>query len=162
MKLVAYVKFAALIVVGCFVATITTPQYRSTVVRVGLFALAATLAIALIDLTRRAAPPPEPSPFEPRRQRAPRPGWPTELERIVVEVRAMEAGAERNAGVVPPALRRSCRRVAAGRLADRHGVDLDLDPIRAASVCGPDLWAALDGQPTTLDSGGLVSALEGL
>jgi hypothetical protein len=159
MKLAPYLKFAALVVVGSFVATIATPQYRSTVVRVGLFALAATLAVALIDLTRRAAPPPEPSPFEPPRARPSPPGWPTELERLIVEVRAMEAGAERNAGVVPPALRRSCRRVAAARLADRHGVDLDDDPVRAASVCGPDLWAALDGQPTTLDSGGLVAAL---
>lgn len=162
MKLGPYLKFAGLVVVGCFVATIATPQYRSTVVRVGLFALAAILAVALIDLTRQSAPPPEPSPFEPRRRRAPPPGWPTELERLVIEVRAMEAGAERNAGVVPPALRRSCRRDAAARLADRHGVDLDDDPGRAAAVCGPDLWAALDGQPTTLDSGGLVAALEGL
>jgi hypothetical protein len=160
MRLAPYLKFAALVVVTSFVVTIATPQYRSTVVRVGLFALAAALAVALVDLTRRAAPAPEPSPFEPARRREVAPAWPGELERLAVEVRAMNAGAERNAGAVPSALRRSCRRIAAARLAEHHGVDLDQEPERAAVVCGPDLWAALDGEPTSLDAGGLVRALE--
>jgi len=162
MRLAPYLKFAALVVVISFVVAVATPQYRSTVVRVGLFALAATLAVALVDLTRRGAPPPEPSAFEPARRRQKPPGWPSELERLVVEVRAMNAGAERNAGAVPAALRRSCRRIAAARLALHHGVDLDGDPGRAAAVCGPALWAALTGEPTSLDATGLVTALEAL
>ena len=84
------------------------------------------------------------------------------MERLAIEVRAMAAGAERNAGVVPAALRRSCRRIAAGRLVDRHAIDLDEDPERAEIVCGPELWAALHGRPSPLDTAGLVTALERL
>ncbi len=159
MRFGPYVKAVAAIVVGSFVATVVSPQYRSTVLRLALFALAATVAVALIERTRRSAPAPAPSPFEPAKLRRRRPEWPGELDRLAVEVRAMAAGAERNAGVVPGALRRSCRRIAAGRLADRHGVDIDADPARAAALCGPDLWAALAGEPTGLDVGGLVAAL---
>jgi hypothetical protein len=162
MRLVRYLKFVALVLVGSFVATIAAPQYRSTVLRLALFTLAATVAVALVERTRHAAPAPAPSPFEPRKVRTTPPGWPGELDRLAIEVRAMAAGAERNAGAVPGALRRSCRRIAASRLAERHGIDLDGDPIRAAEVCGPDLWAALDGEPTALDVGGMVAALEQL
>jgi hypothetical protein len=162
MRLVPYLKFTAFVVGGAFLVTSGAPQYRSTILRVALFALAATLAVFLVDLTRRAAPASSASPFEPSKVRVAPPGWPTELERITVEVRAMAAGAERNAGVVPGALRRTCRRLAAARLEQHHGVDLDADPVRAAAVCGPDLWAALAGQPTTLDATGLVAALEQL
>jgi len=162
MRLVAYLKAVGLILAGAFVATVATPQYRSTVLRLALFALAATVAVALVERTRQGAPAPAASPFEPVRARRAKPGWPGELDRLAVEVRAMAAGAERNAGVVPGALRRSCRRIASARLADRHGVDIDTDPIRAAVLCGPDLWAALDGEPTDLDVSGLVAALEQL
>ena len=162
MRIASYVKVAVIVIVGAFVLTVATPQYRSTVLRIALFALAAIVAVALVDATRRGAPEPEPSPFEPARRRAARPGWPTELERLTVEVRAMDAGAERNAGVVPGALRRSCHRIAAARLAHRHGVDLDTDPVRAEAVCGPEVWAALAGEPTVLDAPGLVAALEEL
>jgi hypothetical protein len=158
----SYLKFAAAVVVGAFAITVAAPQYRSTVLRVALFALAACVAVALVDAIRRGAPAPKPSPFEPARARAIPPEWPTELDRLAVEVRAMAAGAERNAGVVPAALRRSCRRIAAARLTDRHGVDLDSDRARAEAVCGPELWAALDGEPTGLDYAGLVAALEEL
>ena len=41
-------------------------------------------------------------------------------------------------------------------------VDLDSDPARAEAVCGPELWAALAGEPTSLDYAGLVAALEEL
>jgi hypothetical protein len=162
MRIASYLKFAAAVVVGAFVVTVAAPQYRSTVLRVALFALAACVAIALVDAIRRSAPAPAPSPFEPVRVRSVPPQWPSELDRLAIEVRAMAAGAERNAGVVPAALRRSCRRIAAARLADRHGVDLDGDPARAEVVCGPELWAALDGEPTSLDCAGLVAALEQL
>jgi hypothetical protein len=162
MRLVPYLKSAALVLVGSFVVTLATPQYRSTVLRVALFALAALVAVALVDRTRHVAPAPPPSPFEPAKVRRAPPGWPGELDRLALEVRAMAAGAERNAGVVPGALRRSCRRIASARLAERHGVDLDGDPVRAADVCGPDLWAALDGEPTSLDTAELVAALEQL
>jgi hypothetical protein len=162
MRLASYLRFGAAVAVGALVVTVAAPQYRSTVLRVALFALAACVAVALVDATRRGAPAAETSPFEPGRVRVSRPEWPGELERLAVEVRAMAAGAERNAGVVPAALRRSCRRIAAARLSDRHGVDLDEDPARAAAVCGPELWAALDGEPTSLDCAGLVAALERL
>jgi hypothetical protein len=161
-RLVPYLKVVGLIVVGAFAATIATPQYRSTVLRLALFALAATVAVALVERTRQAAPAPAPSPFEPAKERRVPPSWPGELDRLAIEVRAMAAGAERNAGVVPGSLRRSCRRIASARLADHHGVDIDSDRARAAMLCGPDLWAALDGEPSALDVGGLVAALEQL
>jgi hypothetical protein len=162
MRLAPYLKFAALVVVGAFVVTAGAPQYRSTVLRVALFALAATLAVFLVDLTRRAAPAAEPTPFEPAKVKSVAPTWPSELERLGVEVRALAAGAERNAGTVPGALRRSCRRIASARLAQHHGIDIDDAPVRAAAVCGPDLWAALEGEPTSLDATTLVAALERL
>jgi hypothetical protein len=42
------------------------------------------------------------------------------------------------------ALRPRLIRVAAARLADRHGVDLSSQPVEAARLLGPEAWALLD------------------
>jgi len=160
MRLAPYLKFAAVVVAGSLVVTVAAPQYRSSVMRVALFALAGTLAVALAELARRRAPAPTPSPFEPRRRRASSPGWPGEVERLAVELRAFAATAQSAPAALPAPLRRTCRRIAASRL-ERHAVVLD-DADRAAAACGPELWAALTGEPTALDTGTLVAALERL
>jgi hypothetical protein len=79
----------------------------------------------------------------------------------VPEVIVARAIGMRVAGVVLAALRRSCRRIAAApRRPPRRRPRRR--PGAAEVVCGPELWAALDGEPTSLDCAGLVAALEQL
>jgi hypothetical protein len=159
-----YVKLVAFIVVIAVAAASGAPQDRSTIARVAVFALIVTAAVGLMDLARRRSPLPEASVFEPQAERASAPSLPADLERLGVEVRAFSAPLEAGATQVPGALRRACRVIAAGRLA-RHGdlrLDEPADAAACAEACGPDLWAALDGQPTAMDPDALARALERL
>ncbi len=112
-----------------------------------------------MDVARRRSPLPEASVFEPHVERAAAPSLPADLERLGVEVRAFSVPLEAGATQVPGALRRACRVIAAGRLA-RHGdlrLDEPSDAAACAEACGPDLWAALDGQPTAMDPDALCT-----
>ena len=74
----------------CVVA-LATPEHTSTAVRVAVFLLAGTVAVALLDFARRRAQPPAPSPFEPRRTAVPPPGPPADVARLALELRAYDA-----------------------------------------------------------------------
>ncbi|NUR30172.1 MAG: hypothetical protein HOV83_30700, partial [Catenulispora sp.] len=50
----------------------------------------------------------------------------------------------REAGGYERGLRRELTRLAAARLAERHGVNLYRDPRTAAALIGPDLWPLVD------------------
>ena len=159
-----YLRVGGVTVLAAAVAALGAPQYRSTVERVALFVLAVIAAVALVDVIRHRSPLPARSPFEPRRVRPARPGVPIDLERAAVDIRAFDAALDRGPAVAPGGLRRTARAIAASRLAGHRGVRLD-DPeaqAAAAAVCGPELWALLEGQPTQLDPDRLVVALEQL
>ncbi len=163
MKIAPYVKFALLVVAVALAGAIADPHHRSTVARVALFALVGTVAVALIDLARLRSPAPEASPFEPRFARPPATGLPGDLERMAVDVRGFQATLLRGEPIVPGPMRRACRRIALARVAERHpGRADDGDDATLAAALEPELWAALDGQPTTLDPDALVTGLEQL
>jgi hypothetical protein len=165
MKAAGYVKFALLVVVVTTAVALAVPNRSSTAVRVAIFLLAATGAVALVDLARGRSPVPDESPFEPRRRAAPSPRPPVDLMRLGVELRALElASAGDTATVVPSALRRTMRAIAASRLSQHHGLRLDDDGDgpACASACGQLLWTALDGEPVTASADDLVSAVEQL
>jgi hypothetical protein len=121
--------------------------------------------VALVDLTRRRSPQPGSSPFEPVRATTPPIRPPADLARLGIELRAYDVMAvDGRAAVLPLALRRTARTIAASRLSLHHGLTLDdpADRPAAAVVCGPALWAALDGEPLTLSGSELVTALGAL
>jgi hypothetical protein len=153
MRIGSYIKFAILVIAVPGVVALATPQHTSTAMRVALFLLAATTAVALLDFAHRRAPQPVPSPFEPRHRPAPPPGPPADVVRLAVELRAFDAASEHGTvpTVVPGALRRSMRTIAASRLA-----------IRPESTMPPLLRRAIDGEPVVADPDGLVTTLEDL
>jgi hypothetical protein len=151
--------------VATAVAVVVAPQRSSTALRVAVFLLAATAAVALVDRTRRRAPQPLASPFEPGRVTPVPAGPPADLARLAIELRAYDVLAvDGRAAVLPLALRRTARTIAASRLALHHGLTLDdpADQAAAVAACGPSLWAALDGEPLTISGAQLVSALGAL
>ena len=153
MRIAGYVKFALLVIGVAAVVALATPEHTSTVLRVGVFFLAGTIAVALLDFARRRAPHPAPSPFEPRRTAVRPPGPPADVVRLALELRAYDAASEGGAvpTVVPGALRRSMQAIVVARLAARPG----------ATVAEP-LRAALDGEPVTAPVDDLLAALEAL
>jgi hypothetical protein len=153
MRVGSYIKFAVLVIAVPGIVALATPQHTSTAMRVALFLLAGTTAVALLDLAHRRAPQPVSSPFEPRHRPAPPPGPPADVVRLAVELRAFDAGSTHGTvpTVVPGALRRSMRTIAASRLA-----------IRSESTMPPLLRNAIDGEPVIADPDELVATLEDL
>jgi hypothetical protein len=153
MRFGGYIKFAILVIAVPGVVALATPQHTSTALRVALFLLAATTAVALLDVAHRRSPEPVPSPFEPRHRPAPPSGPPADIVRLAVELRAFDAATEQGTvpTVVPGALRRSMRTIAGSRLA-----------ARPQSTMPPLLHAALDGDPVVADADELVATLESL
>ena len=165
MRLASYIRFAILVFLATAVAVVAAPQRSSTALRIAVFLLAGTAAVALVDRTRRRTPLPGPSPFEPMPSRPVLAGPPADLGRLAIELRAYDVVAvDGHAAVLPLALRRTARTIAASRLALHHGLTLDdpADHAAAAAVCGSSLWAALDGEPLTLSGAELVTALAAL
>jgi hypothetical protein len=160
-----YVKFALLVVVVTIVVALAVPTRSSTAVRVAIFLLAGTAAVALVDLARGRSPALDESPFEPKRRAGPPPRPPVDLMRLGVELRAFHlASAGEAATVLPNALRRTMRAIAASRLSQHHGLRLDdaADAPACMVACGPLLWAALDGEPVVASPDDLAMALEQL
>jgi hypothetical protein len=153
MRIAGYVKFAILVIAVSGVVALATPEHTSTAMRVAVFLLAGTTAVALLDFAHRRAPAASPSPFEPRHRPALPPGPPADVVRLVVELRAFDAASEHGTvpTVVPGALRRSMQNIAQSRLAVRPG-----------AVVEPPLRAALDGEPVIAGADALLAALEAL
>jgi hypothetical protein len=153
MRTGSYIKFAILVIAVPGIVALATPQHTSTAMRVALFLLAATTAVALLDFAHRRAPQPLPSPFEPRHRPAPPPGPPADVVRLAVELRAFDAASEHGTvpTVVPGALRRSMRTIAASRLA-----------IRPEATMPALLRNAIDGEPVIAEPDELVAMLEDL
>jgi hypothetical protein len=151
MRIAGYVKFGLLVIGVAGVVALATPEHTSTALRVAIFLLAGTVALALLDFARRRAPPPAPSPFEPRRTAVPPPAPPADVVRLALELRAYDAASEAGTvpTVVPGALRRSMQAIARSRLAARPDAVLP-EPLRAA----------LDGEPVTAPVDELLAALE--
>jgi hypothetical protein len=151
MRIAGYVKFGLLVIGVAGVVALATPEHTSIALRVAVFFLASTLAVALLDFARRRAPPPAPSPFEPRPTPVPPPGPPADVVRLALELRAYDAASEGGTvpTVVPGALRRSMQAIVRSRLAARPD----------AIVAAP-LPAALDGEPVTASVDDLLAALE--
>jgi hypothetical protein len=157
-----YVRVAALSLLVAVGYALAVPQHASTAIRVEIFVIVALTALALLERSRRRAPDAEASPFDPPRLPRAAPSVPIEVERHAVELRALASG--HGPMPLPGALRRTMRAIAAARLRARWGLDLD-DPADAAAArarCGPLLWDALAGDPTTADADALVAALEAL
>ena len=151
MRIAGYVKFGLLVIGVAGVVALATPEHTSIALRVAVFFLASTLAVALLDFARRRAPPPAPSPFEPRPTPVPPPGPPADVVRLALELRAYDAASEGGTvpTVVPGALRRSMQAIVRSRLAAQPD----------AIVAAP-LPAALDGEPVTASVDDLLAALE--
>jgi hypothetical protein len=153
MRIAGYVKFGLLVIGVAGVVALATPEHTSIALRVAVFFLAGTLAVALLDFARRRAPQPAPSPFEPRPTPAPPPGPPADVMRLALELRAYDAASEGGTvpTVVPGALRRSMQAIVRSRLATRPD-----------AVVSAPLPAALDGEPVTAPVDDLLAALEAL
>lgn len=153
MRIAGYIKFGILVIGIAGVVALATPEHTSVAIRVAVFFLAGTIAVALLDWTRRRSPRPAPSPFEPHPVAKPAPNPPADVVRFAVELRAYEAASAGGTvpAVLPGALRRSMNTIAQSRLA-----------LRPASVMRPALRAALDGEPVTAGADELVAALEAL
>ena len=153
MRIAGYVKFSVLVVAVAGAVALATPEHTSTALRVAVFLLAGTIAVALLDFAHRRAPHPEPSPFEPTSAPVAPPSPPADVVRLAVEVRAYQAASEGGtvATILPGALRRSMQTIARSRLAVRPG-----------ATAGEPLRAALDGEPVTATVDELVAALEAL
>jgi hypothetical protein len=153
MRIAGYVKFGVLVIVLSGVIALATPEHTSTAIRVAVFVLAGTIAVALLDLARRRAPEASTSPFEPRHRVPLPPSPPADVLRMAVELRAFDVGSEHGTvpTIVPGALRRAMQTVAQSRLAARPG-----------AVVSPSLRAALEGEPVTADADELLDALEAL
>jgi hypothetical protein len=153
MRIAGYVKFGLLVIGVAGVVALATPEHTSIAVRVAVFLLAGTLAVALLEFARRRAPQPAPSPFEPRRTPVPPPGPPADVVRFALELRAYDAAS--TAGtvptVVPGALRRSMQAIVRSRLVARPD-----------AVVAEPLRAALDGEPVTAPVDDLLAALEAM
>jgi hypothetical protein len=155
-----YVKTVLFIIVVSVLAAAAAPQDRSTVIRVALFALVITAAVALVDFAQRRSPLPDLSPFEQRPLAPVAPGLPNDVERFAVEVRAFAVAVDAGPAPVPPSLRRAMEAIAASRVGPR-GVRLD-DPADAAAcadACGPELSDALAGRPVSAGADDLVRRL---
>jgi hypothetical protein len=151
MRIAGYVKFGLLVIGVAGVVALATPEHTSTALRVAVFLLAGTAAVALLDFAHRRAPHPAPSPFEPRRTAAPPPGPPADVVRLALELRAYDTASEAGTvpTVVPGALRRSMQAIMRSRLAARPD-----------AVVAEPLRAALDGEPVTAPVDDLLAAVE--
>jgi len=151
MRIAGYVKFGLLVIGVAGVVALATPEHTSIALRVAVFFLAGTLAVALLDFAGRRAPQLAPSPFEPRPTPAPPPGPPADVMRLALELRAYDAASEGGTvpTVVPGALRRSMQAIVRSRLATRPD-----------AVVPAPLSAALDGEPVTAPVDDLLAALE--
>ena len=143
------------------VLLVTLPARRAGVADGWLIGAAALGVVAGTVAARRAAD--RTRPLVPA-GRPPQARRPAELERLERELVLM-----RVSGMHARQVRLRLRRVAAARLAARHGVDLDADPVRAAALLGPAAWELIDvGPPRAardappLDVGQLRVAIEAL
>jgi hypothetical protein len=82
-------------------------------------------------------------PSGPASRRGSAPGPPYLLPDSYVRVRELVRWAMTSRARLGPGLRALLRDVALDRLAARHGVDLDADPLRARAVVGDELWAVI-------------------
>jgi hypothetical protein len=143
------------------VLLVLLPGRRAGVADGWLIGVAALGVLAGAVAVRRAAA--RTRPLLPAR-RSPRARRPAELERLERELALMGVS-----GMHARQVRLRLRRVAAARLAARHGVDLDADPAQAAALLGPTAWALIDvGPPSAardeppMDVGQLRTAIEAL
>jgi hypothetical protein len=153
MRIAGYIKFGLLVFAVTGVVALATPEHTSTALRVAVYFLAGTVAVALLEFARRRAPQPAPSPFEPRHTVVPPPSPPADVMGLALELRAYDATSDGGTvpSVVPGALRRSMRAIARSRLAARPDAAM-AEPLRAA----------LDGEPVTVPVDDLLAALEAL
>jgi hypothetical protein len=117
------------------VLLVALPGRRAGVADAWLTGAAALGVVAGAVAARRAAD--RTRPLMPAR-RSPRARRPAELERLERELVLM-----RVSGMHARQVRLRLRRVAAARLAARHGVDLEADPARASALLGPAAWALI-------------------
>lgn len=123
----------------CALLLVVLPDHRAGVADAWLLGVAALGALAAAVAARRAAAVTRPLVLA-RRSRQPR--RPADLERLERELVLMSAS-----GMHARQVQLRLRRVAAARLAVRHGVDLDADPERAAALLGPAAWALIEVEP---------------
>lgn len=157
MRLVRRVALWALLVGAAWV--VADPLALDTVLRAETFALAAAIVAAVLAAVTRRYPPARGGPFDPPAPPGRPEGRPLAVAALAVDLAPVVATDRgrlgrrhrrghplRNAQVP---LQRRLRRLAADRLADRHGVDL-ADPTQAgrvAQLLGPDVAAYLTGSP---------------
>ena len=145
----------------CAALLMVLQGHRAGVADGWLLGVAALGALAAAAAARRAAD--VTRPLVPGR-RSPRERRPAELERLERELLLM-----RVSGMHARQVRLRLRRVAAARLAARHGIDLDADPAGAAALLGPTAWALIDVGPASaarddppMNVGQLRAAIEAL
>jgi hypothetical protein len=143
------------------VLLVVVPGRRAGVADAWLIGAAALAVLAATVAARRAAE--RTRPLLPAR-RSPPARRPAELERLERELALM-----RVSGLHARQVRLRLRWVAAARLAARHGVDLDADPVGAAALVGPAAWSLIDvGSASAardeppMDVGQLRAAIEAL
>jgi hypothetical protein len=115
---------------------VVLPSHRAGVADAWLVAVAALGVVAGAVAARRAADltrPPVPV------RRSPQARRPADLERLERELLLA-----RTSGMHARQVKLRLRRVAAARLAARHGIDLDTDPARASALLGPAAWALIE------------------
>jgi hypothetical protein len=123
------------------VLLVLLPDRRAGVADAWLIGAAALGVLAGALAARHAAG--RTRPLVPAR-RSPQARRPAELERLERELVLM-----RVSGMHARQVRLRLRRVAATRLAARHGIDLDADPARAAALLGPTAWTLIDVGPAS-------------
>src|SRR5262249_52889508 len=108
-RIAGYIKFGVLVIGVAGVVALVTPEHTSIAIRVAVFFLAGTVAVALLDFANHRSPRPAPSPFEPRPGAPPPPNPPADVVRFAVEFRAYQAASDGGTAptVLPAALRRS-------------------------------------------------------
>jgi hypothetical protein len=117
------------------VLLVALPGHRAGVVDAWLVAVAAVGVVAGAVAAWRAAD--RTRPLVPVR-RSTQARRPADLERLERELVLMSAS-----GMHARQVKLRLRRVAAARLAARHGVDLEADPARASALLGPAAWALI-------------------
>ena len=118
-------------------AVALAPRRAALITHITLVVVAGSVLAVLAVALARSLRPAGPSAFELGLRHVPRlPSRARQLERLEREV----ALGRQNAWDLHIRLRPTLRETAAGRLADRRGVDLEREPVRAAALLGEDAW----------------------